>query len=95
MAERTVPKVKRATAEDIRIGAMIEKKEHKWMTEEEARRVAKDHLRENPQAYTPQASTSTSNVNIRIKQVKPKKPVPPPPPSNAPGWMPKNMRLFG
>lgn len=89
-------KVSRATSEDLKIGTMIEKKEHAWASPQVAKKIASDHLKEDPAYYTGGCGgNEKATVNIRIKQIRPKKKVPPPPPSNAPDWIRPNYRIWG
>ena len=96
MAE--IPKVHRVKSTELQTGASIEKSEHPWMSDRMSRKVAKDHLRENPDAYKDRDSGKrvivVLNQNMKVKTQGQKKKVPPPP-SNSPSWLPKNMRLYG
>ena len=93
----TSKKVSRATSEDLKIGEMVEKQEHKWASPQVAKKIAADHLRKDPSYYTGNCGggTEKATVNIKIRQVRPQKKVPPPPPSNAPDWIQPNYRLWG
>ena len=96
MASTNPKKVSRATSEDLKIGAAIEKREHKWASPQVAKKIAADHIKEDPTYYTGNCGGKESaTVNIRIKQIRPKKKVPPPPPSNAPDWIQPNYRIWG
>jgi len=93
---KNLKKVSRATSEDLKIGMMVEKKEHKWASPQTAKKIASDHLKEDPGYYTGNCGgKENATVNIRIKQVRPKKKVPSPPPSNAPEWIQPNYRIWG
>ena len=94
MAGREVPRVSRANAETIKAGTIVEQKEHPWASKQTARKIAADHIRENPDAYTGNCGENKT-VTVRIKQIRPKKKVPPPPPSNAPDWIQPSYRLWG
>ena len=89
-----IPKVSRARAENMKIGTVVEKHEHRWATKPEVKRIVSDHLRENPEYYT-KGSCSDQTVTVKIKQIRPKKKVPPPPPPNAPEWIGAQYRLYG
>lgn len=49
--------LKRLDVARLERGAKIEASEHPWLTTSEARRVAGDHLREDPLAYPPRKKT--------------------------------------
>jgi hypothetical protein len=79
--------------EDLQVGAIIEKEEHPWASERTAKRIARDHLQENPKAYSGGGGKSCGpekesiivlNQNIKVKTQKPKKK--PLPPQQAPVW---------
>jgi len=78
----TSKKVSRATSEDLKIGTAMEKREHKWASPEVAKKIASDHLKEDPAYYTGNCGgKENATVNIKIRQIRPKKKVPPPPPT--------------
>jgi hypothetical protein len=87
--------VSKATSENIKIGTLVEKAEHPWASKQTARKIASDHVKENPNYYTRGQGGETATVNVRIKQIRPKKKVPPPPPSNAPEWINPGFRIWG
>lgn len=88
--------VSRATSEDLKIGTMIERKEHTWASPRVAKKIAADHIKKDPNYYSGGwGGKENATVNIRIKQIRPKKKVPPPPPSNAPDWIQPNYRIWG
>lgn len=89
-----IKKVTRVTSKDLQIGSAVEQREHKWASPEIARKIAKDHLKENPNAYSGNCS-SNQTVTVKVKAVRPKKKVPPPPPSNAPPFLQSNYRIWG
>ncbi len=68
----TIPRVKkvevpRAKSDDLKIGTLIEKSEHKWASPATARKIARDHLKENPRYYTSKGDAST-DVNLVLQQ---------------------------
>jgi hypothetical protein len=95
-----VPKVHRVKTEDLKVGATIEKAEHPWMSERTAKRTAKDHLQDNPNAYKSGEKGTTEvtmvlNQNVKVKPAKPKKKAPPKQVSTGPSWIPGNLRFYG
>ena len=44
--------VHRVSAKDLSVGEQVEKSEHPWASRSVARKIAQDHLRENPKAYS-------------------------------------------
>ena len=78
---------------DLKVGQQIEQSEHPWAGPRTARKIAADHLRENPKAYSAGKKNSGCgetkdililNQNIKVKTTRPKKKVPLPPP--LPAW---------
>ena len=92
--------VHRVSAKDLSVGEQVEKSEHPWASRSVARKIAQDHLRENPNSYKSGKSEGGREVvilNMNAKFVPPrkKKPPAPQPQSNAPGWIPQSARLWG
>ncbi len=74
------PKVERVNANDVKRGAMVEKAEHPWTTPTQAKRIARDHLKENPRYYGntqngshPDSAGSVVILNQNVKAVPPRK----------------------
>jgi len=92
--------VHKVRKEDLQVGAIVEREEHPWASERTARRIAKDHLQENPKAYagggkncgSEKESIIVLNQNIKVKTQKPKKkPLPPP---QRPAWQTWGQELL-
>jgi hypothetical protein len=94
MAE--VPKVHRVSREDLEIGELVEKKEHPWASASVARKIATDHLRRNPNAYSGGGGGSTTeislNQNIKVRPMRKKKP--PVPKPQPPAWQTWGQELL-
>jgi hypothetical protein len=94
----TVHKVKPS---DLKVGEQVEKSEHPWASRATARKIAADHLKENPHAYSHGSKTSEGrdvvilNQNVRVIPPRKKKKPVEQPVSNAPGWIPESARLWG
>ena len=92
--------VHRVSAKDLSVGEQVEKSEHPWASRAVARKLAKDHLAQNPKAYTGGKSEGGREVvilnqNVRVIPPRKKKPPAPQPQSNAPGWIPQSARFWG
>ena len=94
--------VHRIKLSDLKTGEQVEKAEHPWASRTVARKLASDHLRENPKAYSGGEGCSSDKkevviVNMNAKFVPPrkKKKPEPQPVSNAPEWIPVSARLWG
>jgi hypothetical protein len=94
--------VHRISQKDLAVGEQVEKSEHPWASRTVARKIAQDHLKENPNAYSSGKKCSSDSkdvviVNMNAKFVPPrkKKKPEPQPVSNAPGWIPQSARLWG
>ena len=94
--------VHRVSAKDLSVGEQVEKSEHPWASRSVARKIAQDHLRENPKAYSSGKGGSSDsrevvilNMNAKFVPPRKKKPPAPQPVSNAPGWIPQSARLWG
>jgi|FreactcultureFD7_1027221.scaffolds.fasta_scaffold13648_2 hypothetical protein len=92
MAE--IPKVHRVNSEQIKTGTAIEQAEHPWASKTTARKIAEDHLRQNPQEYKAGNKTGSHggggtiviiNEKVHISST-PKKKKPPVPLQQAPAW---------
>ncbi len=85
---------------DLEVGATIEKSEHPWMSKSQARRTAKDHIAEDPNAYAENKGGGGKSVvilNQNVKAMAPrkkKKPVAKSEPTG-PQWIPNNLRMWG
>ena len=85
----SVPKVHRVRTESLKAGAAVEQTEHPWASPRTARKIARDHLQKDPNAYAGGKGGTTEvqfvlNQNVRVKPAKPrKKPMPRP---QAPSW---------
>ena len=94
--------VHKVRKEDLQVGAIIEKEEHPWASDRTAKRIARDHLQENPKAYTggkagkscgpEKESIIVLNQNIKVKTQKPKKKLIPPP--QRPAWQTWGQELL-
>jgi hypothetical protein len=94
--------VHRVKASDLKVGEQVEKSEHPWASRSTARKIAADHLRENPKAYVSGKSHDGAtrevvilNQNVRVIPPRKKKKPVEQPVSNAPGWIPQSARLWG
>lgn len=97
-----VETVRRVKASDLKVGEQVEKSEHPWASRTVARRLARDHIERDPNAYKNGKKCSSDNkdvviVNMNAKFVPPRKKKKPveQPVSNAPGWIPVSARLWG
>lgn len=93
----TVHKVK---ASDLKTGEQVERSEHPWASRATARKIASDHLRENPSAYShgnkhEGREVVILNQNVKVMPPRKKKPPSPPPQPSGPGWIPQNLRMWG
>ena len=92
-------KVNRVRMQDLRTGVAVEQREHPWAGERTLKRLARDHLEKNPNAYANGkvgASGETVvvlNQNIKAK-ISPRKKIVKKPVSNAPSWIPQGMRMW-
>jgi hypothetical protein len=93
------PKVHRVSREDLEIGELVEKKEHPWASTSTARKIATDHLRRDPNAYSHGGGSGraveanvTLNQNVRVKAAKKRKP--PVPKQQAPAWQTWGQELL-
>lgn len=93
--------VERIKASDLRVGEQVEKSEHPWASRATARKIAQDHLRENPGAYKNGSKTASREVvilnqNVRVipprkkRKVEQQQPQP-----SGPGWIPPELRMWG
>lgn len=95
---QTVHKVK---ASDLAVGEKVEKSEHPWASQRVARSIARDHLQQNPNAYSSGEKSDREVVvvlNQNVKAVPPrkkKKVAPQQQQSGGPGWIPNNLRMWG
>jgi hypothetical protein len=96
---KEIPKVHRVKTDDLKVGAIIEKAEHPWASDRTAKKIARDHLQDNPNAYKSGGGgtevTLTLNQNVKVKPAKPKKKVPPKQVDTGPSWIPNNLRFYG
>ena len=60
MAE--TPKVHKVDPDQIKTGTAIEKAEHPWASTATAKKIAQDHIRENPKAYTGSGNKGGANA---------------------------------
>ena len=91
------PKIHRVSREDLEIGQLVERKEHPWASPSTARKIAADHLRQNPQAYSNGGGCGGSNdINLNQKiSVRPaRKKTPPVPKPQAPAWQTWGQELL-
>ena len=94
-------KVHRVKASDLSVGEKVERSEHPWASPRVARSIARDHLRENPNAYSGGGSNEREVVvvlNQNVKAIPPRKKKKLPqrePQSSGPGWIPGNLRMWG
>ena len=78
--------VERVSAEDIKLGALVEKAEHPWMTMNQATRTSRDHITENKNYYGehgnahPQSAGTVVILNQNVKAMPPHKKKKPPQP---------------
>ena len=86
--------VSRIRSEDLEIGSMIEKREHPWASKSTARKIARDHLEDNPKAYSgnktggvSENTTVVLNQNVKAVPAKKKKKVPKQQKSQWPWWI--------
>lgn len=94
-------KVHRVKASDLKVGEKVEQSEHPWASPRVARSIARDHLQQNPNAYSGGGSNEREVVvvlNQNVKAVPPrkKKKLPPREPERTgPGWIPQNLLMWG
>lgn len=99
MAE--IPKVHRVNADDLKVGAVVEQREHPWASPRTAKRIARDHLKESPGYYSMGGGGKGQDVNVtlaqNVKAIAPrkKKKQMPQPKDTGPSWIPRGMRLYG
>ena len=98
MAE--IPKVHRVNSEDLKVGAVVEQREHPWASPRTAKRIARDHLKESPSYYS-MGGGKGQDVNVtlaqNVKAIAPrtKKKQMPQSKDTGPTWIPRGMRLYG
>ena len=64
-----IPKVHRVKADDLKVGQVVEQREHPWASPRTARKIARDHLQENPKAYSNMGQCGGgSDVNVTLAQ---------------------------
>ena len=95
-----VQKVHRIRATDLATGTKIEKSEHPWAGKETAKRIAKDHLAEDPNYYGGGSEGNAKSVvilNQNVKATTPRKKKAPPKQQvqGGPSWIPNNLRFYG
>lgn len=86
-----VEKVSRIRSEDLQIGVAVEKKKHPWISTPMAKKIARDNLHNNRNAYTSgsQSESTTVVLNQNVKAIAPKKrkKKSPVPIDNRPSWI--------
>ena len=94
--------VHRVKPDDLKVGEQVEKSEHPWASRTVARKIAQDHLNENPHAYShgnKQAGREVVILNQNVRVVPPRKKKKPvqqdEQQSSGPGWIPQNLRMWG
>lgn len=95
--------VSRVKPDDLKVGEQVERSEHPWASRTVARKIAHDHLQENPRAYSSgnkQAGREVVilNQNVRVVPPRKKKKVVPQDEqqqSNGLAWLPMNLRMWG
>jgi hypothetical protein len=90
----------RISSKDLSVGVQVEKAEHPWASKQVAQRLAEDHLRQDPNAYSEGNKGATPvvilNQNVRVRPaVKKKKPVQQQQGGGGPDWLPQNLRMWG
>ena len=94
-------KVHKVKASDLSVGEKVEKSEHPWASPRVARSIARDHLQQNPNAYSGGGSNEREvvvvlNQNVKAMPLRKKKKMPPrEQQSTGPGWIPGNLRMWG
>lgn len=92
--------VHKVKASDLEVGEQVEKSEHPWASRAVARKIASDHLKENPSAYSKSGKEEERTVvilnqNVKATMPRKKKKPPAPPQPTGPGWIPQNLRMWG
>lgn len=95
--------VHRISKDDLKTGTNIERSEHPWASPTVARRLAEDHLRQNPSAYKSgscegggERTVVVLNQNVKAQMPRKKRKVEQQQQQpSGPGWIPQNLRMWG
>lgn len=90
-------KVNRVHAKDLEMGAKAEQQEHAWASPRTARKIARDHLQKDPDAYSDGGGKVVVILNQNVKAIPPHKrkksaPAQQQAVDDKPPWIPNTLR---
>jgi alpha-L-fucosidase len=93
----------RISSKDLSVGVQVERAEHPWASKQVAMRLAEDHLRQDPNAYSDGGGKGGAtpvvilNQNVRVRPAtKKRKPIQQQQQGGGgPEWLPQNLRIWG